>query len=179
MDFRLRRATIADVPLLEEIIAESIRGLSSEDYTHEQIEGALGNAFGVDSQLINDGTYFVVEDAATGAVACGGWSFRGTLFGGDHNENRQSGHLDPQHEAARVRAFFVRPAYARRGIGRTLLEYCEKQAVARGFRSMELMATLTGQRLYQRCGYSGDERISHPLPNGCAIPFIPMKKSLV
>lgn len=173
----LRPATFDDVPALRQVIAESARALTRADYTEAQIEAALGSAWGVDSELIRDGTYFVVEDAGE-IVACGGWSRRKTLFGGDAQPGRQSDVLDPSREAARIRAFFVRPQWARRGIGAALLRRCEAEARAHGFRSAELVATLTGQRLYRMFGYIGDERIEYPLGRGLTIEFIPMRKEL-
>src|SRR5262249_48335788 len=155
-----RRATFADTPALERLIAESARGLASDDYSAAQIEAALGTAWGVDSELIADGTYFVVEAGGEKAeiVGCGGWSKRATLFGGDGQAGRRSDLLDPARDAARIRAFFVHPRWARRGIGRALIERCESEARAHGFRSFELMATLPGERLYRALGYSGDQR---------------------
>jgi len=120
----LRKATLADVPALNALIARSARGLSAADYRAEQIEGALRGAFGVDSQLLADETYFVVEDAGQ-IVGCGGWSFRATLFGGDARAGRDASTLDPKTQAAKIRAFFVDPDNARRGIGSLLLDRCE------------------------------------------------------
>jgi GNAT superfamily N-acetyltransferase len=176
MDFVLRAATLADVPALEWLITASTRGLSRADYTDEQIEAALGSAMGVDSELIRDGTYFVVE-AEGQLVGCGGWSRRRTLFGADAGTGRESALLDPSHEAARIRAFFVHPDWARRGIGRLLLDHCEAAARAHGFTAAELMATLPGQRLYRVCGYVAGVPIQHPLGDGLTIEFVPMRKS--
>src|SRR5688572_3112511 len=142
----MRLATLMDRPALGRLIALSARGLS-EAYTEAQIEAALTGAFGVDSDLIRDGTYWVVE-AEGEIVACGGWSRRKTLFGGDQQAGRQSELLDPARDAARIRAFFVHPAHGRKGLGRALLDKCEAEALAHGFRSAELLATLAGVRLY-------------------------------
>lgn len=177
MDYRLRIAVPADVPVLADLIAASARGLGRGDYSETQIEAAIGTAWGVDTELIRDRTYFVVE-AGGEIVACGGWSARHTLFGGDRQPGRQSRLLDPAHEAARVRAFFVRPDWARRGIGRALLERCEAEAAARGFRATELMATLPGERLYAACGYAARERVQHSLADGLEIEFVQMRKEL-
>ena len=176
-DYSMRKATLADIPVLERLIAESARILTCEDYTDAEIEAAIGTAWGVDSELIRDGTYYVVETEADGIVACGGWSRRKTLFGSDKQQGRESEVLDPGHESARIRAFFVRPNWARRGIGRLLLEKCEGDAQAHGFQSTELVATLTGQRLYRVFGYVGEERVDYPLPNGMTIQFVPMRKA--
>jgi GNAT superfamily N-acetyltransferase len=177
IDFTLRKATLEDRPDLERLIAESARGLSRPDYTDAQVEAALGAAFGVDSELIRDGTYFVAE-ADGRIVGCGGWSKRGTLFGGDAQPGRRSELLDPSREAARIRAFFVHPGWARRGVGRAILERCEAEARSHGFRSAELLATLPGHPFYRTLGYEGDERVAHALSGGVTIDFIPMRKAL-
>jgi GNAT superfamily N-acetyltransferase len=173
----LRTATLGDRELLRALIDRSARELSKTDYRTEQIEGALQGAFGVDSQLITDGTYFVVEDATT-IVGCGGWSYRRTLFGGDRRAQRDPGELDPRTEPAKIRAFFVDPAYARRGIGTLLLEKCESEAQRRGFSRVELMSTLPGVRLYAARGYSGTERIQYEVAPGVNIEFVPMSKTM-
>jgi GNAT superfamily N-acetyltransferase len=176
--YAIRAATPADREAIDGLIAASARGLSQGDYTDEQVEAALGSAFGFDSQLVADGTYFVVEDGGA-LVACGGWSFRATRFGSDAQANRSAAQLDPATDAARIRAFFVHPRHARRGIGRALLARCEDEARARGFRAAELTATLPGLRLYATCGYAGGARERHPLPGGLTIDFVPMRKTLV
>jgi GNAT superfamily N-acetyltransferase len=174
----LRKATLADVPALNELIARSARGLSAADYRAEQIEGALRGAFGVDSQLIADETYFVVEDAGR-IVGCGGWSFRATLFGGDARAGRDTSTLDPKTQAAKIRAFFVDPDHARRGIGSLLLDRCEKEARAHAYARVELMATLPGVKLYAARGYVGDAQVQFDVGSGERIEFIPMRKDLL
>ena len=174
----LRKATHADIPALKELIARSARGLSTRDYRTEQIEAALQGAFGVDSQLLADDTYFVVEDAGQ-IVGCGGWSFRSTLFGGDARAERDSSILDPKTQAAKIRAFFVEPGHARRGIGSLLLDHCENQARAHGYRAVELMATLPGAKLYKARGYIAGCQVSFDVGAGESIEFIPMRKPLV
>ncbi|MGH8238590.1 MAG: GNAT family N-acetyltransferase [Steroidobacteraceae bacterium] len=166
---RIRHATLDDKAELVGLIARSARELSAGDYTPEQVEGALQGAFGVDTQLIADRTYFVAE-ADGKLVACGGWSKRRTLFGGD------AARLDPAVDAAKIRAFFVDPAYARRGLGSAILERCESEARACRFRRFEMMATLPGARLYARYGYSGTERVHYEVQPGVTIEFIPMSK---
>src|SRR5450755_2352295 len=131
MTVALRKAALADIPALNALIARSARGLSTGDYRAQQIEGALRGAFGVDTQLLTDETYFVVEDAGQ-IVGCGGWSFRSTLFGGDARAGRDASTLDPRTQPAKIRAFFVDPASARRGIGSLLLERCEQEARTHG-----------------------------------------------
>jgi N-acetylglutamate synthase-like GNAT family acetyltransferase len=174
----LRKATLADIPEIEALIARSARGLSAEDYRPAQIEGALRGAFGVDTQLLADQTYFVAEE--TGRIAgCGGWSFRSTLFGGDARTGRDSSMLDPRTQAAKIRAFFVDPADARRGIGTLLLERCENEARAQGFSRVELMATLPGVKLYAARGYVGAPMVRFDVGQGESIEFIPMHKVLV
>ncbi|MFZ6179994.1 GNAT family N-acetyltransferase [Nannocystis pusilla] len=172
----LRLATPDDAPALRELIAASARGLQQDDYSPAQIEAALRSAFGVDTQLIADATYFVAE-AAGRPVACGGWSFRRTLFGGDDQPGRQAERLDPAREAARIRAFFVDPGWARQGLGRAILTRCESEARAAGFVAAELMATLPGVRLYAALGYQAAQPQEIPLAGGVTITFVPMRKA--
>jgi GNAT superfamily N-acetyltransferase len=133
--------------------------------------------FGVDSEMIADGTYFVAEVAGR-AVGCGGWSRRRTLFGGDRFAGRQGEELDPESEPARIRAFFVHPEWARRGIGSRILARCETEALAHGFRSTELMATLPGEKLYAALGYEVVERVAYEMDDGVVIPLVRMQKEL-
>jgi GNAT superfamily N-acetyltransferase len=174
----LRKATRDDISRLETLIARSARGLSADDYRPSQIEGALRGAFGVDTQLLADQTYFVAEEDGR-FVGCGGWSFRSTLFGGDARTGRDSSMLDPRTQPAKIRAFFVDPTDARRGIGTLLLERCEKEARDRGFSQVELMATLPGVRLYAARGYVGSPTVHFDVGAGETIEFVPMRKSLV
>jgi GNAT superfamily N-acetyltransferase len=174
----LRKATQSDIPALTALIARSARGLSAEDYRPEQVEGALRGAFGVDSQLLRDETYFIVENQGR-LVGCGGWSFRSTLFGGDARADRDPSILDPKTEAAKIRAFFVEPDYARRGIGSLLLEHCEQEARAHGYSKVELMATLPGVKLYAARGYVGGAMLRFDVGSGEVIEFIPMQKRLL
>jgi GNAT superfamily N-acetyltransferase len=176
-NYQLRVASPADEPALRELIARSIRALGAADYSPGQIEAALRGAFGVDTQLIRDGTYFVVTLLAGDIVACGGWSRRRTLFGSDARTERDESWLDPSSDAAKIRAFFVAPEHARRGLGRLILERSEAEAARAGFSRLELMATLPGVRLYEKCGYVAGERIVHPLPGGMDIVFVPMSKA--
>ena len=174
----LRKAVPADIPQIEALIARSARGLSADDYRPSQVEGALRGAFGVDTQLLADQTYFVAEDDGR-LAGCGGWSYRSTLFGGDARTGRDSSMLDPRTQAAKIRAFFVDPADARRGIGTLLLERCETEARAHGFSRVELMATLPGVKLYAARGYIGAPMVRFDVGLGEAIEFIPMHKVLV
>lgn len=177
MTWQLRTATPTDCAAIQALIARSIRGLGAGDYSTETIDAALEGAFGLDTQLIEDGTYFVVEEADR-LLGCGGWSFRRTLFGSDARAGRDAGALDPQTDAARIRAFFVDPAAARRGIGTALLEHCESAARRAGFRRAEMMATLPGVRLYQARGYHPHAKVFHPLRDDLTIEFVPMSKEL-
>ena len=147
------------------------------DYRPSQIEGALQGAFGVDTQLLTDQTYFVVEEAGE-FIGCGGWSFRATLFGGDARADRDCSTLDPKTQAAKIRAFFVDPNRARRGIGSMLLEHCENEARNFGFSQVELMATLPGVKLYAARGYVGGAPVHFDVGSGETIEFIPMRKTL-
>jgi GNAT superfamily N-acetyltransferase len=173
----IRKAEFKDIQVLEELIPESVRGLQARDYTSDQVEGALGTIFGVDRQLIRDGTYFVVE-VGSRIVACGGWSRRKTLFGSDDSPEKDDACLDPSKEPARIRAFFVHPAWARRGIGSLIVRTCEAAALAEGFLRLELVATLTGEPLYSAHGFQGEERFEVPLPNGATLPVVRMTKSI-
>jgi GNAT superfamily N-acetyltransferase len=173
----LRLAEARDIFALELLIPLSTRALQSAYYSPAQIEAALGSVFGVDRQLIADGTYFVVEEGAT-LVGCGGWSKRKTLYGADQGRDpRLDALLDPSTAPARIRAFFVHPRWARRGIGRKLLAACEEAAAAAGFRSLELVATLAGVPLYAAGGYRTLERYDLTLANGLPLPVVRMAKS--
>jgi GNAT superfamily N-acetyltransferase len=174
----LRKATLPDVPQIEALIGRSARGLSTDDYRPSQVEGALRGAFGVDTQLLADQTYFVAEEQGR-LVGCGGWSFRSTLFGSDARAGRDAATLDPRTQAAKIRAFFVDPASARRGIGTLLLECCESEARSRGFSQVELMATLPGVKLYGARGYIAGAMVHFDVGGGETIQFVPMRKSLV
>jgi GNAT superfamily N-acetyltransferase len=175
MNLILRQAVDADVPRLTALIADSVRRLQAGDYTAPQLEGALRSVYGVDTQLIADGTYFVAEvDGAI--VACGGWSKRKTLFGADHYAGREDSLLDPARDAAKIRAFFVHPEWVRRGIGTRVLDACEAAARAEGFSRFEMGATLTGVALYKARGYREIEKIDVPLEGGEVLPIVRMAK---
>ena len=171
----LRLAEAADAPALAALIAESVMVLQAPDYSEAQRRGALGTVFGVDSRLIADRTYFAAEAGGL-IVGCGGWSRRKTLFGGDAIAGKDDQALDPARDAARIRAFFVRPGWTRRGIGGRILEACEQAARAAGFRRFELMATLTGVPLYRASGYELREAHEALLANGLRLPMIRMTK---
>jgi GNAT superfamily N-acetyltransferase len=177
MEYLIRRATLADRAALERLIAESARGLSRGDYTEGQVEAALASVFGVDTDLIHDGTYYVAE-AGGEPVGCGGWGRRRTLFGGDRYAARDPGYLDPAREPAKIRAFFVHPGWARRGVAARILETCEREAEARGFRSLELMATLPGVPFYAARGYEAGAQVAYEIADGVKIEFVPMRKEL-
>jgi GNAT superfamily N-acetyltransferase len=195
VDIRIRKALPQDIPELRRLIEASVRELQSEDYTPAQMEGALESVFGVDSQLIADGSYLVAEariaDAASGSAnisagkrpgpewtiaGCGGWSKRKTLYGGDRWTAREDSLLDPKRDAAKIRAFFIHPAWARRGVGSKILEACETAAREAGFTSYEMGATLTGAKLFGTKGYVAVEKIEVPLKNGLSLPVIHMAK---
>ena len=177
MDYVIRKATLDDREAIESLIVESARKLSQEDYSGAEIEAAIKTVFGVDTSLILDGTYFVAESSGM-LIGCGGWSRRRTLFGGDQFAERDSGELDPRTEPARIRAFFIHPKFARKGIARAILSLCENEARAYGFRSLELMSTLPGIKLYRTCGYQGAERVEYEAGDGVVIEFMVMKKDL-
>lgn len=173
----LRLATAADLPALSELIPLSARSLSQDWYSPEQIESAVRYVFGADSQLIADGTYFVAE-MGDRVVGCGGWSRRSTLYGGDQMKAAADPLLDPARDAARIRAFFVHPAFARRGVAAAILDACLEVASGAGFRSVELMATLPGVPLYRRFGFEELEAVSDTLPDGVMVPFVRMARRL-
>jgi GNAT superfamily N-acetyltransferase len=183
IDFRL--ACLEDIPALTELIPASARSLQASYYTPAQIEGALGTVFGVDSQLIQDGTYFIAE-SENQIVGCGGWSKRKTLYGGDSRTERlrqrvknieEDRLLDPRVDAAKIRAFFVHPAWARRGIGSEIMRRCEMAALDAGFKTIEIVATLAGEPLYQSFGYHLIDRFEIALPNNSVLPVIRMVKN--
>jgi len=195
VDIRIRKALPEDVPVLRRLIEASVRELQVQDYTPAQMEGALESVFGVDSQLIADGSYLVAEARIAYAVSdseiisegkksgsewtiagCGGWSKRKTLYGGDRWTGREDSLLDPRRDAAKIRAFFIHPAWARRGVGSKILEACETAAREAGFTSYEMGATLTGAKLFGAKGYFAVEKIEVPLKNGLSLPVIHMTK---
>lgn len=176
-NYIIRKATLADRSDIQTLIEFSARGLSRDDYSEDQIEAAIEGVFGVDSDLIRDATYFVAE-ASEVLVGCGGWSKRRNLFGGDRYQDREVGLLDPSTEPAKIRAFFVHPDWARKGIGKTILSLCESEARDSGFRSTELMATLPGIRFYRNCGYREGEPVVKKIRSGIELSFVPMTKSL-
>lgn len=177
MNWPVRPATAADVPALEALIPLSVHALQTPFYSEDQRAAALGPVFGVDGQLIRDGTCFVAEDEGQ-VIGCGAWSRRRSLFGGDAGRAAEDARLDPARDPARIRAFFVHPGWARRGVGRSLLAACEAAAMAAGFREAGLVATLAGEPLYAACGYAAVERFEIPLRDGLGLPAVRMVKRL-
>ena len=182
MKISVRPARAADVPSLRKLIDASVRGLQAGDYSPSQIEGALASVYGVDSQLIADGTYFVAEATEPGAspviVGCGGWSKRKTLYGGDQYAAREDSLLYPARDAAKIRAFFVDPRWARRGVGSMILGSCEQAAEAAGFSRLEMGATLSGVPFYRAKGYSEIENQVVSLSNGETLAIVRMTKRI-
>ncbi|TQV88759.1 GNAT family N-acetyltransferase [Aliikangiella coralliicola] len=177
INYPIRLAVRADENAITQLIERSVRKLSIKDYTQAQIEGALKSAWGLDSQLIDDQSYFVVEQHKQ-IVGAGGWSYRKTLFGNNDEAARDSSLLNPEVDAAKIRAFFVAPEYARRGIGSLIMHHCEQAARKKGFTRLELMSTLPGKPLYQRHGFIAQSAVEYPLGNRLTIQFIPMTKTL-
>jgi len=171
---QLRPARLEDVPALEALIARSGLGLSIGFYTDEQAAAITRHVFGVDTQLIADGTYFVIERVGV-AVACGGWSKRATLFGGDRAKEAADPLLDPATQPGRIRAFFVDPACARQGLGRMLLAHCERMAAAAGFTALEMAATMPGVPFYRDAGYAVVEEFVIA-PGGVEVPLARMRR---
>lgn len=179
MSVYIRKAIVDDIPRLREVIEASVRGLQAEDYSPAQIEGALKSVYGVDSQLIADGTYLVAEEVSAAApviVGCGGWSKRKTLYGGDQYAGREDSLLDPSRDAAKIRAFFVHPKWARRGVGAMILAECENAARTAGFSRLEMGATLSGVAFYKAKGYAALENQVVPLANGETLAIVRMAK---
>lgn len=170
---RLRRATRDDITAITQLIAASVRALSRGFYTDAQSESALRFVFGVDSQLIADGSYYVIEDDE-GLAAVGGWSRRLHLYGGDQAKGAEDPPLDPTKDAARIRAFFVAPRAARRGMARRIYEECVIAAKQAGFNRLELVATMPGVPLYRALGFEMGEEYSLSLPDGADLPVARM-----
>jgi GNAT superfamily N-acetyltransferase len=173
----LRAAERSDIPALASLIDLSGRALSVGHYSPEQADAITRHVFGVDTQLIDDGTYFVIEHEDR-IVACGGWSRRRTLFGGDQTKAGADPLLDPAIEPARIRAFFVHPSMARRGLGRQLMAACMAASKHAGFRTLELVATVPGEPLYLASGFTVLERFELQLPGGVAVPVSRMRMDI-
>jgi GNAT superfamily N-acetyltransferase len=174
--FTHRLAQHADIPALRTLMDTAIAELQRGFLTPDEIE-ASRSVMGLDTQLVEDGTYFVIE--SDGRIAgCGGWSRRATLFGGDHSAGRDSALLDPATDAARVRAMYTHPDFARRGVGRLILQLCEDAAAAESFTRLELGATLAGEPLYRACGYTLAERLQAETPSGIRVPILRMQKNI-
>lgn len=191
---KIRPATEADVPTLRELIETSVRILQADVYSEEQREAALQSVFGIDSQIVADRTFLVAEASLAGTelnaaidesslvggmprfAGCGGWSKRKTLYGGDQWTARQDDLLDPKLDAAKIRAFFVHPKWARRGIGTKILDACESEARAAGFKQFEMGATLTGVKLFQERGYVPMKKIEISIGEGLTLPILHMIK---
>ena len=177
MNWPLRIAREEDAPALERLIEHVTRTSLARCYSEAQLAVARGPVFGLDRQLVGDGTYFVVE-AGGEIIACGGWSRRLAVYGGDRERAGADAELNPATDAARVRAFFVHPSWERRGIGRALLKASEEASRKAGFQRIELAATLAGEPLYARHGYVVAERYDAPMPGGLTIAVVRMTKTL-
>jgi N-acetylglutamate synthase-like GNAT family acetyltransferase len=173
----IRQAAMEDREAIQKLIAASARLLSRQHYNDDQIEAAIATVFGVDSTLIEDATYFVAEEAGV-LVGCGGWSRRKTLFGGDQYSSRDTAYLDAQSAPAKIRAFFIHPDHARKGIARAILARCEDEARAHGFRELELLSTLPGVEFYKSCGFSERGRFELDVTESVKLEFVPMRKEL-
>jgi GNAT superfamily N-acetyltransferase len=172
--FSHRLATRADIPALTAIMNASIGGLQRDFLTPEQVAASF-ELMGMDTQLIEDGTYYAILSGKV-IVGCGGWSRRATLYGADHTRGRDATMLDPATDAARVRAMYTHPDWARRGIGRLIMTLCEDAARSEGFTRFQLMATLSGEPLYRACGYHAIEHEDVPTTTGVSVPLIKMEK---
>jgi GNAT superfamily N-acetyltransferase len=176
-DFTLRAARPEDVPALNALIERSARALSVGYYSPRQIDSVVRHVFGVDTHLVDDGTYFIVM-AGDAIAGCGGWSRRRTLYGGDQRPVGDAALLDPATDAARIRAFFVAPEFARRGVGRLLVDACVAAARGAGFSRLELMATLPGVPLYTACGFTRVRDVTDVLPDDTPIEFVLMERRI-
>ncbi len=176
-NWRPRLARLEDIASLEALIPLSVKTLQAPYYSPAQMEAALGPVFGVDRQLIRDGTFFVVEHDG-GILGCGGWSRRRSFYGGDQDRPEEDGLLDPEQDAARVRAFFVHPEWARRGIGRSIMVACERAIEQAGFRTVDIVATLVGEPLYAAFGYKVIERYEIGMPGSLNLPVVRMTKKM-
>lgn len=179
-EFAIRIATTDDIPALMALIEQSVRQFQIDDYSPTQIDATIGTVFGIDRQLLADQTYFVASpiNDPSQLVACGGWSYRHTLYGTDRLKNRDESQLNPATDFAKIRAIFVHPAWARRGLGTLILKHCENAAQAAGFTRFEMGSTLTGVPLYTLKGYIERERIDVLLPNGESLEVVVMNKTL-
>lgn len=173
--FASRLARRDDIIALRALMDQAIGDLLKPYLTPEQI-AASRVIMGIDTQLIDDGTYFVIE--ADGEIAgCGGWSRRATMYGGDHSPGREPALLDPASEPARIRAMYTSPAFARRGVGKLVMQLCEDAARTQGFRRAELVATLAGEPLYRECGYVALEHFEDTR-GGASVPLVRMGKAI-
>jgi len=174
---KTRLAKLNDIDNITELIVLSARKLGGEYYDKSTIGHALKGAFGVDTQLIKDNTYYVIQQNEQ-IIACGGWSYRKTLFGSDTNNIRNPEKLDVKIDAAKIRAFFIHPNFARQGLGKIILDKCESKAKQYGFTQIQLMSTLSGIKFYKKSGYVGQDFIFHSMYNNNTIKFLPMQKRL-
>jgi len=174
--FTHRLARREDIPSIEQLMTAAIRELLREFLPAEAVEASF-DIMGLDTQLIDDGTYYVIE--CEGVIAgCGGWSRRATLFGGNHSAGRDAALLDPRTAPARVRAMYTSPRFVRQGIGRLVLRLCEEAAAAEGFDRVELAATMAGEPLYRGCGYEDIERFEAATRSGVRVPLVRMGKRI-
>ena len=175
--FLLRPVREADLAALRALIERSAASLSVGFYTQQQTESVTREVFGVDSQLVADGTYYAIETEGA-IVACGGWGKRSTSFGGDQAKSAPERLLDPATEAAKIRAFFVDPAWARRGLGSMLMTHCAAQAAAAGFGMLELVSTMPGVPLYRALGFAEVEPFDLLLSRGVRVPVVRMRRAV-
>ena len=176
MSFNSKLANSEDIPAIKRLMEQSITGLLGNYVNQEELEASF-ESMGLDDQLIQDQTYFLVDFEGI-LVGCGGWSNRKTLFGGNHTPNRSNDFLNPNNDSAKIRAMYTHPDWARKGIGTFILELAEKEASNAGFKRCELMATLSGIYLYKNRGYKIDEEIFYKSKKGNSVKMFKMTKFL-
>ena len=176
MNLNFRLANSEDIPAVKELMEQSISKLLGNYVNEEELEASF-ESMGFDGQLILDKTYFLIDFEGI-LVGCGGWSNRKTLFGGNHTPNRSNDFLDPNHDAAKIRAMYTHPDWARKGIGTFILQLAEKEASNARFKRCELMATLSGIYLYKNRGYKIDEETFYKSKKGNSVKMFKMTKFL-
>ena len=179
VEYNFRKAKLSDSVKLDELIIQSSQSINNTYYTEKIVNAAIGSIWIVDEQLISDGTYWLAENKDNKIVGCGGWSKRSLLFGNDAgNDDSELEELIPGKDSARIRAFFIHPDFTRQGIGKELLKICQEEAKFYGFTSLELVATLSGEKLYKAYGFQEKKRLQLDLGDGVLCETVEMNKTI-